>query len=85
MDVLFVMIALLQILVIIGLLFKIYLMRKSAKELETAFLERLHADTNTLIGISSRDKYMRSLANCLNMELQALRKAQNRCRQGDME
>lgn len=85
MDVLFIMIALLQMLVIIGLLFKIHLMRKSAKELETAFLDHLHADTNTLIGISSRDKHMCSLANCLNQELQNLRKIENRYRQGDME
>ncbi len=71
---------------IIAVLFvKIYLMEKAAREIEEAFADRLMTDTNTLISISSRDRYMRSLANAVNIQLRALR-AQRRClRQGDRE
>ena len=46
------------VIVIFMLLTKIYLMHKSAIEIGSAFEERLAADTNTLIDISSRDPYM---------------------------
>ena len=51
------------ILVIISLFIKIHLLRKSAKEIECSFSERLLTDSNTLIDISSNDKRMRHLAN----------------------
>lgn len=43
-------------LVIFFLLGKLYLLRKSAEEIEKAFADRLMTDTNTLIDISSGDK-----------------------------
>lgn len=72
-------------LIIVGLLIKIYFLRKSAKEIETAFADRLITDTNTRIGISGSDRYMRSLADRINAELRVLRRQQNRFYQGDLE
>lgn len=54
------------ILVIVLLLIKIHLLRKSAKEIECSFAEKLITDSNTLIDISSNDKYMCHLANEIN-------------------
>ena len=44
--------------IILALCVKIYLMKKSAREISAEFESRLKTDTNTLIGISSRDKDM---------------------------
>jgi signal transduction histidine kinase len=71
--------------IIIALLIKIYLMRKSAKEINEAFADRLVTDTNTLIDISSHDKYMRFLAVSINEQLQKLREERHRFKQGDAE
>jgi signal transduction histidine kinase len=71
--------------IIIALLFKIYLMRKSAREINEAFADRLVTDTNTLIDISSHDKYMRLLAVSINEQLQKLREERHRFKQGDAE
>lgn len=71
--------------VIIILFAKIYLLQKATKEIENAFAHRLITDTNTLITISSRDKYMRSLANTINAQLRKLRTERHRFQQGDME
>ena len=71
--------------IIIALLLKIVYLKKAAKEIETAFADRLITDTNTLIDISSSDKHMRSLANAINVQLRKLRKAHHRFVQGDME
>ena len=45
---------------------QIHLLRKSAQEIESSFSEKLITDSNTLIDISSNDKYMRHLANEIN-------------------
>jgi hypothetical protein len=71
--------------IIIALLIKIYLMRKSAREINEAFADRLVTDTNTLIDISSHDKYMRLLAVSINEQLQRLREERHRFKQGDAE
>jgi hypothetical protein len=71
--------------IIIALLIKIYLMRKSAREINEAFADRLVTDTNTLIDISSHDKYMRLLAVSINEQLQKLRDERHRFKQGDAE
>lgn len=60
-------------LIIILLLIKIHLLQKSAKEIESSFCEKLRTDSNTLIDISSNDKYMRHLANAINIQLRKLR------------
>lgn len=64
---------------------KVYLLRKSAREIETAFAERVTTDTNTLIDISSRDGAMRSLASAVNAQLRHLRRERQRFQQGDQE
>lgn len=56
---LFIMIGTL-LLMIAALAAKVYFLRKSTREIADAFRERLTADTNTLIGISSRDGAMRA-------------------------
>lgn len=71
--------------IIIALLVKIHILQKAAKEIEHAFAERLITDTNTLIDISSGDRYMRKLANTINGELRKLRADRHRFQQGDME
>ena len=58
---------LLTVIIILGL--KIYLLRKSAREIQAAFSNRLTTDTNTLISISSRDAAMRGLAASINVQL----------------
>ncbi len=71
--------------VIASLLIKIYFMQKAAREIEAAFADRLVTDTNTLIDISSRDKYLRSLANAINIQLRRFRMQWQRFQQGDTE
>ncbi|MBQ9839296.1 MAG: HAMP domain-containing histidine kinase, partial [Oscillospiraceae bacterium] len=50
-----------------------------------AFRDRLTADTNTLIDISTRDPYMRQLAADINMQLRLLRKQRHKYLTGDRE
>ena len=81
------------LLVIIGILLliifvlatKVYFLRKSAQEIAEAFRDRLTADTNTLVDISTRDPYMRKLATDINVQLRLLRKERHRYQQGDLE
>lgn len=73
------------ILCVAALLLKLYYMHKAAREIEEAFAERLITDTNTLIGISSRDSHMRHLANEINSQLRILRRERHRFQQGDLE
>ena len=62
--------------IILFLMFKIYLMKKSAREITAAFSQIMQEDTNALIGISSRDGDMLRLAACLNRELKEMRRKQ---------
>ena len=73
------------IILIFILLIKIYLLQKSAKEIEKAFSEKLITHSNTLIDISSNDKCMRHLANTINIQLRILRKERQKFQQGDLE
>lgn len=73
------------LLIIFALLAKVYFLRKSALEIAQSFNERLTADTNTLIHISTRDPYMRKLAADVNVQLRLLRKERHRYQQGDLE
>ena len=73
------------LIIIIILSIKILLVQKTAREIETAFAERLMTDTNTLIDISYQDKTMRKLAERLNIELRKLRKERHRFNRGDLE
>ena len=73
------------ILIIFVLLAKVCFLRKSAQELAEAFCDRLAADTNTLIDISTRDPYMRKLAADINTQLRLLRHQRHKYRNGDRE
>ena len=73
------------LLVIFALMGKIYFLRRSAREITEAFHDRLAADTNVLIDISSRDPYLRKLASEINVQLRQLRKERRRYQQGDLE
>lgn len=73
------------VLIIIVLAAKVWFLRRSAKEISEAFRDRLAADTNTLIDISSRDARMRQLASEINSQLRLLRKERHRYQQGDLE
>lgn len=71
--------------IIIAMFVKIRILQKAAKEIETAFADRLITDTNTLIDISTGDQYMRGLANAVNIQLRRLRAQRHRFMQGDTE
>ena len=71
--------------VIVALFVKISLLHKAAREIEEALADRLMTDTNTLIDISSRDRYLRSLAAGINVQLRKLRAQRLRYVQGDTE
>ena len=64
---------------------KIHWMHKAADEIREAFAERLTTDTNTLISISSNDRFLKQLADGLNIELRQLRSQRRRFLQGDRE
>lgn len=70
---------------VILLLIKIYFMKISAREIAEKLSEKLSADTNTLIDISSGDRDMRALAEKLNVQLRQLREERRRFRHGDTE
>ncbi len=73
------------LMIIFVLTAKIFLLHRSAQEIRKAFQDRLTEDTNTLIDISSRDPYMRSLAADINEQLRKLRNKRRRYQQGDQE
>ena len=65
------------LLVIIGILFlelillvlKIYVMKKSIREIEQSFKYILKSDTNNVISITSEDKEIKTLTSSLNYKL----------------
>ncbi len=73
------------VLMIAALLVKIHILQKCAGEIAEAFADRLSTDTNTLIDISGRDRYMCHLADVVNVQLRRLRVQRNRFRRGDAE
>lgn len=64
---------------------KIIVMRKSVQEITEAFAERLRMETNILIDISSHDRYLRRLAEDINVQLRKLRRERLRYQQGNLE
>lgn len=71
--------------IILFLIIKIRLLRKSADEISDAFSNRVETDTNTAIDISSRDPHIQRLAKDINIELKKLRDDRHRYQQGDAE
>lgn len=64
---------------------KIWLLRRSSKEIAEALSDCLKTDTNSVITVSSRDKQVRKLVTELNKELKLLREEHHRFVRGDME
>lgn len=85
MELLLLIIIGILLLIIFVLLAKVYFLRKSAQEISEAFRDRLTADTNTLIDISTRDPYMRKLAADINEQLRLLRQQRHKYLNGDRE
>ena len=85
MDHLLLIIIGILLLIIFALSAQIYFLCKSTQEIAEAFRDRLTADTNTLIDISSRDPYIRKLASELNIQIRLPRKERHRYQQGDLE
>ena len=73
------------IIIIIILSCKIFLLKKSVREITTEFAEKTGTDTNTLIDISSRDKDVTALAGSINTQLRKLRKEHLQYHQGNAE
>ena len=71
--------------VIVFLTVKVCLLKKSAKEITAAMPDILKKDTNSLIGISSRDMDMCKLADSLNNQLKEVREQQLRYELGNTE
>ena len=74
---------LLCVAVIVMLLIKIYVMKKSARNLRADFAARGKLDTNSLIGIESRDKDLRLLTDQINKTLVELRDSYHKYNLGD--
>ena len=62
------------LIIIIFLAVKLYLLKKTAREITVSFEKVLNEDTNTGIRISGRDKDMRKLTDSINKQLIELRK-----------
>ena len=71
------------LLLVLALCLKIFVMRRSAREIAELLEEILKTETNSLVTISSRDRCMCSLADKLNMQLRILRRERHRFQQGD--
>ena len=71
--------------IILILIIKICLLKRSADEIADGFADRVASDTNTLIDLSSRDRHMRRLADSINRELLLLQEDRRRCQQGDQD
>lgn len=71
---------------IIGFLsVKLYLIKRSAREITADLGRKINEDTNTGLRISSRDKDMCELTASINVQLKALRKEHLQYHQGNME
>ncbi len=73
------------IIVIMMLLLKIYYLKKSAKEIKKAFVEKTEQNTNMLISISSHDTDMKELAATINTQLHIFHQNRQKFEHGDLE
>lgn len=64
---------------------KLFLIKKSAREIRESLEEKLSENTNTPISVSSGDKDIRSLAASLNVQLEILNEKRHIYEQGDSE
>lgn len=65
--------------------FKLHSARKAAREIRAGLSEKLEADTNTLLSVSTSDPALRQLAADLNRKLRLLRSQRQRYLLGDRE
>ena len=79
-----IMFILLSVIVIV-LLAKNYLLKKSMREIYTDFENCLSEDTNVQITVSSSDKTVTRLAKAINLQLTKLRKIKQQYSDGDRE
>lgn len=70
---------------IVLLLVKLYLIKKSAREITSELGKIVKDDTNTSLRISSRDNDICELANCINVQLRELRKEHLQYHKGNTE
>ncbi|MCR4992321.1 MAG: HAMP domain-containing histidine kinase [Lachnospiraceae bacterium] len=73
------------LIIIIFLAVKLYLLKKTAREITASFEKVLNEDTNTGIRISGRDKDMRELTDNINKQLIELRKQYLQYNMGNSE
>lgn len=71
--------------IIVVLLLRIYFLRRSLKEIETAFSHIVKADTNALITTSSSSKIIKNFVIHLNKELGELRTQRMQYQNGNQE
>ena len=73
MNISLLIIAIILVVFCLLLLIKIYIMKKTIREINDSFDYILRSDTNNLISITSEDKDIKNLASNLNKELKSLR------------
>ena len=73
------------LIIIMTLSLRLMLVRRSLRRISRDLAERLSADTNVLIDVSSGDRAVRELASGLNRQLAELRRQRNRFEHGDLE
>lgn len=71
--------------IIAALIIKLHLVHKAAGEISAAVKDIRAQHSNSIIGISSRDRQMRALAAALNGELREMNTLRIKYEQGDME
>ncbi len=71
--------------IIIALIIKLYLVKKSIVEIHAQIEMCLSEDTNALITVSSNDRHIKFLSSKLNEELKELRKQRLKYKNGDYE
>ncbi len=69
----------------VGLAVKLFLMKKSLREIRQGLDERLNQETNTLLDTASRDRDLLALREALNDQLRKLREQRQRYQQGDQQ
>ena len=69
----------------VGLAVKLFLMKKSLREIRQGLEERLNQETNTLLDTASRDRDLLALQEALNDQLRKLREQRQRYQQGNQQ
>ncbi len=64
---------------------KLYFMKKSIKEIESTYKYVLNTDTNNIITITSNDRDIKKLTNCINKQLKELRNQKLQYENGNQE